>query len=134
MTLVEVVVALALAGLTVGGLVSGYIYSTNATAKDALYMAANVQASQRMEEVRAARWDPGSFPPVNQLTATNFPNEVVNLNTSGSDPTVVPATIVTSISQISTNPPLMLIEVDCVWNYEGTQVITNTIETCRAPD
>ncbi len=43
MTLVEVVVALAITGLTIAGIVTGYIYCSTATIKDALYMAANAR-------------------------------------------------------------------------------------------
>jgi hypothetical protein len=44
------------------------------------------------------------------------------------------ATIQTTISQISVTPPIRRIRVDCIWNFMGSQVITNTIETIRAPD
>jgi hypothetical protein len=134
MTLVEVMMALVITGLTVGGIVEGYIYCMKATTKDALYMAANGQAQQRMEAVRAAVWNTG-YPPVDQLTPTNFPDQVVNLdNKTAADQTPTTATIKTTITQISTNPPLMEIHVDCIWNFQGTEVITNSIETCRAPN
>jgi prepilin-type N-terminal cleavage/methylation domain-containing protein len=134
MTLVEVMMALVITGLTVGGIVDGYIYCMTATTKDALYMAANARALERMEDARAAVWNTQSYPVVDQLNTTNFPDLVVNLNKSGPDPAVITATVKTTITQISTNPPLREIHVDCIWNFQGTEVVTNSIETCRAPN
>jgi len=134
MTLAEVVVALAITVLTIAGTVSGYIYCNTANMKDGLYMAANGRALERMEEVRAARWDISSYPVFDQLVKTNFPDQIVNLNKSGNDSTVVTATLKTDISQVSTNPPLKRIRVDCIWLFKGLEPVTNTIETCRAPD
>ncbi len=95
-------------------------------------MAANTQAMARMEAVRAARWDTSSYPPVDQLMATNFPPIVVDLNPSSSDATNVQATITTQILPIT--PQLRQIRVDCVWLFQGNEIITNTIQSDRAPD
>jgi type II secretory pathway pseudopilin PulG len=141
MTLVEVVIALAIAVLMVTGIVTGYIFCTNSTVKDSLYMAANAKALQRLEETRSAIWAPYRAQPVDQLVPTNFPEEdnvVLDLSASGSQTTT--ATILTDISQILPSPDLPLsapvrrIRVDCIWLYNGVQLITNEIETCRAPD
>ena len=134
MTLVEVVVALAITGLTVAGIVNGYIYCTTASVKDGLYMAANGRAMERMEEVRAARWDTSSYPAVDQLVATNFPDKPVILEKSGVGGSFILGTLRTTISQISDTPPLRRIRVECAWVFRGTEAVTNTIETCRAPD
>lgn len=134
MTLAEVVVALAIASMAVGGIVSGYIFSINSAQKWALSLAANAKAMERIEETRSAKWDTASWPSVDQLVATNFTNELVVLDRSGSGSGIVYATNITQISQISANPPLKRIRVDCIWSFKGTQLITNTIETCRAPD
>jgi len=134
MTLVEVVVALAIAGLMVGGIVAGYFYCSAATAKDALYMAANARVMERMEAVRSAQWDTSSYPPVDQLAATNFPDVVVTLDQPVAGPVTTSATLKTYISQISVAPPLRRIHVDCIWQFNGAGLVTNSIETCRAPD
>jgi hypothetical protein len=134
MTLVEVIVALAITGVTVAGVVSGYIFCTTATIKDSLYLAANSRASERMEEVRAAAWNTSIYPNVDQLTVTNFPDQTVTLNKDGTGSDVVTATIKTDITQISSAPPLRRIRVDCIWLFKGTELVTNSIETCRAPD
>jgi prepilin-type N-terminal cleavage/methylation domain-containing protein len=140
MTLVEVVVALAITGLTVAGIVTGYIFCTTSTVKDSLYMAANARAMERMEDTHSAIWAPYRVPPTNQLVAANFPDKVVILDLSGSGSATNLATLKTYISQISPSPssplssPVMRIRVDCIWQFRGDELITNTIETCRAPD
>lgn len=133
MTLMEVVVALSITGLAVAGIVSGYSYCTTSAEKAALSLAANARAVERIEEVRSAKWDLSSWPTVDQIVATNFASKVVTLDLSGSGVGATTATIQTDIVQISTNPPLKKIRVDCVWTFKGVPV-TNTIETCRAPD
>ena len=140
MTLIEVVVSLAIAGLMVAGIVAGYIFCNTSTVKDSLYMAANAKAMERLEETRGAIWAPYRAQPVDELVATNFPDEPnVALDMSGSSSTVTLATLHTEISQISpspsspSSPPVRRIHVDCIWQFNGV-VITNSIETCRAPD
>ncbi|HTX22785.1 MAG TPA: prepilin-type N-terminal cleavage/methylation domain-containing protein [Candidatus Aquilonibacter sp.] len=139
MTLVEVVVALAITGLMVAGIINGYIFCTRSTAKDSLYMAANARAVERLEETRAAIWAPYRAQPVDELVASNFPdtNVVLDLYESSSTPTL--ATLKTEITQILPSPssplsaPVREIHVDCIWQFQGVE-ITNSIETCRAPD
>ena len=134
MTLVEVVIALAIAGLTLGGVVEGYICSTTAAVKAGLVQAANARAMERLEETRSARWDTASWPVVDQLVATNFPDRIVSLDMPESASAGTTARIKTAIFQISLAPPLRGIRVDCIWQFRGVQMITNTIETIRAPD
>jgi type II secretory pathway pseudopilin PulG len=134
MTLIEVVISLAIAGLAVGGIVSGYTFCAASADKAGLFLSANARAMERLEETRSAKWDTASWPQVDEVVSTNFPSKVVTLDLSGSGVGTRSATVRTTISQISVNPPLKQIRVDCIWSYKGTQMITNTIETCRAPD
>ena len=134
MTLVEVVIALAITGVTLGGIISGYIYCTTSAVKAELVQAASARAMERIEEARSAQWDTSVWPNVDQLVATNFPSEVVSLDMPGSVAGGTTATIMTTISQISATPPLRRIRVDCIWQFRGAEPITNTIETIRAPD
>ena len=122
MTLVEVVVALAITGLTVGGIISGYIYCTTSAVKAELVQAASARALERIEQARSAQWDTAGSTNVDQLVATNFPNEVVSLDTPGTNWGGTSATIVTTISQISVNPPIRGIRVDCIWQFRGRRV------------
>ena len=134
MTLVEVVVALAIAGLIVGGIVSGYVYCTTSAVKAELAQAANARAMQRIEEARSARWDTSSYPVVDELVATNFPDEIVTLDLPGTNTSGTSATIRTTIAQASLAPPLRKIHVDCIWQFRGDESVTNSIETIRSPD
>jgi prepilin-type N-terminal cleavage/methylation domain-containing protein len=134
MTLVEVVIALAITGLTVEGIIAGYVYCTTSAVKAELAQAANARAMERIEEARSARWDTSSWPIVDQLVATNFPDEVVSLDMPGTNSGGTLATIQTEIAQISLSPPIRTIHVDCIWQFRGVELITNSIETIRAPD
>ena len=134
MTLVEVAVALAITGLMVAGIVTGYIFCTTSTVKDSLYMAGNARAMERLEETRSAIWAPYRGDPEDDLVATNFPDKVVTLDLSGSGSDTTSATLKTEITQISLSPPVRRIRVDCIWQFRGVELITNTIETIRAPD
>jgi type II secretory pathway pseudopilin PulG len=134
MTLVEVVIALAITGLVVGGIVTGYLYCATATVKAELVQAANARAMQCIEETRSARWDTSVWPTLDELVATNFPDKAVSLDMPGSGSGGTSATIQTTISQISLTPPIRRIRVDCIWQFGGVELITNTIETIRAPD
>ncbi|MFO1475705.1 MAG: prepilin-type N-terminal cleavage/methylation domain-containing protein [Verrucomicrobiota bacterium] len=127
MTLIEVVLTIAIAVIAVAGIVSGYVCSMIATQKSALSLAANARALARIEEVRSATYKP----PVDELVSTNFPDQVVILEQSASGVSIY-ATNVTQISQISSDPPLKRIRVDCIWNYRNSVLMTNSIETCRA--
>jgi type II secretory pathway pseudopilin PulG len=132
MTLVEVVIALALAGMTVGGIVSGYIYCTTSAVKAELAQEANGKAMERLEQARSAQWNT-SYPAIDYLVATNFPDEVVTLDLPGTNTGGTSATIRTTIAQISVTPPTRTIHVDCIWQFRGIDWVTNSVETIRSP-
>jgi prepilin-type N-terminal cleavage/methylation domain-containing protein len=142
MTLAEVVVALAVASLTVASLVGGYISSTMAAEKSSLTLAANTRAIERLEDTHAATWSLATG--VDQLGTnvanvppTNFPPKVVVLDLSAQSANVTYATNYTTITQVSVTPPLRRIHVDCVWRFRNRQystMITNSVETLRGPD
>lgn len=134
MTLVEVVVALAISGLTVAAIVSGYTMCVVGAEKSALSLSASAMASERLEQTRCAAWNTVSWPPVDQLVGSNFPPTMVVLDRAGSGPGATYATNYTTITQVSTNPPLRLVRVDCVWQFNRAVRCTNTIAMCRAPD
>ena len=134
MTLAEVVVALGISGLAIAGIINGYMFSNTTAQMSALSLEANAKAMERIEETRAAKWDTASSPAVDQLVASNFPQEIVTLDVSCSGSGITYGTNTTQITQISLVPPLRRIRVDCVWSSRGGRLITNTIETCRAPD
>ena len=130
----EVVFALAVSGLAIAGIVSGYVFAVGAAEESALSLAASGRAMERLEQTRGASWQVTSYPQIDQLQQTNFPNEVVTLDLPWAGTNTTTATNITQITQISTTPPLRRIHVDCVWRFNGSQLLTNSIETCRAPD
>jgi prepilin-type N-terminal cleavage/methylation domain-containing protein len=134
MTLVEVIVALAITGLMVAGIIRGYVYCATSAVRAELAQAANAKAMQRIEETRSAQWNTSSSLAVDQLVTTNFPVETVTLDMPGTDTNGTPATLQTTISQISLTPPLRRIRADCIWQFRGADWVTNSIETIRAAD
>jgi len=134
MTLVEVLIAMAISGLAMGAIVGGYYFASVSAEKSSLLLAASAKAMERLEEVRAAKWDTSAYPPIDQLVATNFPDKTVMLDLSGYGTGVTYATNRVQISQISTNPVLKRIHVDCIWAFKSSRLFTNSIETYRAPD
>jgi type II secretory pathway pseudopilin PulG len=134
LTLVEVVVALGISVLAVAGIVAGYLFGIGSAQRSVLSLAASAKALERLEEARSAKWDLSSWPAVDELVASNFPNEVIILSLADAGSTAVYATNFTQIAQISTDPPLKTVHVDCVWTFKGAQLLTNAMETCRAPD
>ena len=137
MTLAEVVVAMAVASLAVLSLVGGYIHSTVGAEKARLSLAANTRALERLEDTHGTIWNVSGWPVVDELVATNFPNEVVILDLAGQGAGITYGTNYTTIAQVSVTPQLRRIRVDCIWQFQSglfSTLFTNTVETLRGPD
>jgi prepilin-type N-terminal cleavage/methylation domain-containing protein len=133
-TLAEVVISMAVLGLGMGGLLAGYIFSANRAEWSSYSLAAQSLAMQRLEQTRAARWDPWDTQGnTDAVVNANFPamREVLDIPQIGTNK--VWATNFTTITLISTSPPCKMIKVDCVWNFMGRRNYTNSVATCRAP-
>ncbi len=133
-TLEELLMALSLSGVTLGSVITGYLMvmqqsecSENSTAGQAL-------AIQRMEQVRAAKWDPMTSPAVDELVSTNFPDIVQSLQIPVMGTNSVNATVKTTFKLLSSDPPLKLVQVDCIWSFLDRKTFTNTIFAYRSPD
>jgi hypothetical protein len=133
-TLPEVVIAGALGALTLGGIIYGYVISAQSAEWSSYYTAAQSLAMQRLEQTRAAKWDLQAEPQIDNLVSSNFPKSIEILDIPITRTNVVYATNLTTITTISTNPPLKMIRVDCSWNYAGHRLFTNTVVTYRSPD
>jgi hypothetical protein len=133
-TLAEVVIATALAALVVGGSIYGYVISAQRAEWSAYSLAAQSLAVQRMEQARAAKWDPLGYPPVDELVSSNFPVQVNVLDIPITKTNVICGTNYTVITTISANPPLKMVKVDCVWPFARRGLFTNTVATYRAAD
>lgn len=137
-TIAEVVVSLAIAAVALGGMIYGYILSGKRSEWSGYSLAAQALAVQRVEQIRAAKWDTQAYPAVDQLNYTNFPTVttgVMDLPVSGTN--LVTVTNYTTIStvQISASPliTVKMIRVDTVWPFNGER-FSNTVVTYRAPD
>lgn len=133
-TLMESVIASAIAAMMFGGIVYGYIQSGRNAEWSAFSFAAQSMAMQRLEQTRASKWDPEATPVVDELVGSNFPALVSILDVPMSGSNYVYATNFTTISTISTAPMLRMIKVDSVWRFINGRLYTNSIATCRAPD
>lgn len=133
-SLTEVVISMAILGMAVAGIVNGYIYATRQAEWSAYNLAAHSLAIQRLEQARAAKWDPQGYPSVDRVIQANFPviNAILDVPISGTN--VVVARIQTLVSIVSVNPPTKMIRVDCVWPFMNRGYFTNTIVSYRAPD
>lgn len=134
LTLTEVVMSVAIGSVVFGGVLLGYVQSARQAEWTAYNLAAQSLAVQRLEAARAAKWDTQSAPPVDRLVATNFPpvTDVLDVPLTGSGS--VQATSTVSITLVSADPPLKMIEVETVWPFRSRGVFTNTTASYRAPD
>ncbi|MBI5385758.1 MAG: prepilin-type N-terminal cleavage/methylation domain-containing protein [Verrucomicrobia bacterium] len=133
-TLVEVVIALALAAIFITATVAGYIQSHRQAEWAAYSLAANSLAMQELERTRAAKWDPQAYPPVDQVVSSNFPDRVEVLDIPLNGTNIVYGTNHTTITTISVTPGLKMIRTDCRWSFPKRGLFTNSVFTYRAPD
>jgi type II secretory pathway pseudopilin PulG len=138
-TLAEVVVAIGITALMVGSLITGYVVAARRAEWTAMSEAAQASVVQRMEQVRMARWDLNLFPQVDELVnanklITNYPSLVVPLFTplGGTNATV--GTNKVTIRNVSTNPPIRLVRVECAWPFGlNRKIYTNALTIYRTP-
>ncbi len=134
-TLAEVLVSASIAVISIGGIMYGYVMSAQRAEWSSYALAAQSLARQGIEQARAAKWDLESTPAVDEVVTANFPEKLEILDIPVSGDNVVYASVSTTITNISSSPPLKRIEVDCVWFWSvGNRWFTNTVVTCRAPD
>lgn len=134
MTLAETAMSLAIAGILMAGIVSGFIQTHQQSEWAAYSLAANSMALQGLEQTRAAKWDRLGYPPVDQLVSSNFPPRVEVLDIPVVKTNIVYATNQWVISTISADPPLRMVRVECVWAFPRRGMFTNSVFTYRAAD
>ncbi len=133
-TLEELVTSIAIASFTIGGIVSGYMGAAQRTEWAAYSQAAQSLAQQRLEQTRAAKWDPFAYPSVDEVVSTNFPDTTLPLDiplTTNAAPT---AFLKISIVTLSSNPPLKSVVVSSIWSTWKRGPFTNTVSSLRSPD
>jgi prepilin-type N-terminal cleavage/methylation domain-containing protein len=131
-TLIETLVAMAVLGIMVVGIVAGFVQSQRAAEWSAYTFAAQSLAMQPIEQGRAARWDPYAGVPIDEVT--NLPAITTNiLDVPISGTNIVYATNRIWVRTISATPPLKEIYVECTWRFLNRGVFTNSVLTYRAP-
>jgi prepilin-type N-terminal cleavage/methylation domain-containing protein len=133
-TLLEVLIALAVLGVSLGGILTLYIRSAQRADWSGYSVSAQMMALSGLEQCRAAKYDPNGSPPTDALVSTNFPSRVDILDPGTVNGTNSYGTNTTTILTIATNPALKLVRVDCTWTYPGRGVFTNSVFTYRAPN
>lgn len=133
-SLVEVIMSVAISAISVGGIMQGYIMSSQRVEWLTCSQAANSQAAQRIEQVRAAKWDSQAYPVVDEVVSTNFPTVVAPFDMPSTGNNQVYGTNVVTITTVSVSPPLKMVSVECTWRAFNRGVVTNTITVYRSPD
>jgi hypothetical protein len=128
----EVVMAMGIAAITIAGAGSAHVSAAKRAEFTACSWAANSAAVQRIEQVRAARWD--TLASVDQVVAANFPTTVQALDIPHIAGAVVYGTNYTTITTVSIDPPVKAVRTDCVWNFLERGLFTNTVVVYRSPD
>src|SRR5205809_7741697 len=112
-TLAEVVIAMAITVMSLAGVIMGYIFAIRQAEWSAYSLAAQSLATQRLEQTRAAKWDPRASPPVDELVATNFPTistNILDMPVSGTN--IAYATNFSTITDVSSGGyPMKMIRV-----------------------
>jgi prepilin-type N-terminal cleavage/methylation domain-containing protein len=131
-TLIEVVIATAIAALVLAGMFQGYNLAGRKAQYSACSLAANSTAMRQLEQCIGASWVPAS----GIMTLLNQNGSYsTNLCLPSAQGNVVNCTVNYSATQISSNPPYAMIQAQCVWTfptYGGTY--TNTVAVLRAPN
>jgi prepilin-type N-terminal cleavage/methylation domain-containing protein len=135
-TLTEVVVSLAIVGISAAGIMSGYVSVADKVLWSNYSLSAQSLALQGTEQVRSAQWDPHAWPPVDELGLTNL-IQAEQLDVPGGQPLL--ATNYITVTSVSTNPPVRQLRTDCVWFMPGRGAkkygpFTNTVITLRTAD
>jgi hypothetical protein len=119
---------------TIAAVIYGYAMTSNRAEWSGYSLAAESLAQQRIEQARACKWDLGAVPAIDELVSANFPAQTNVLDIPISGTNVVWASNFTTITVVRASPPIKCIQVDCVWNYRGRRLFTNTVVTYRCPD
>jgi prepilin-type N-terminal cleavage/methylation domain-containing protein len=139
-TLMEVVVALAVATMVFAGIVLGYVQSTRRAEWSGYSLAAQALALQQLEAARSAKWDPTDTPAVDEIDALpRMTVSTLDLPVSGTNTVLATNYVTVSTITLSTNPmaTIHMVRVSTVWPFRrGAEValFTNTLANYYSPD
>lgn len=131
-TLVEVVFSLVILAVALAAIMSLYVQSGTRAEWSAYSLSAQMMAIGGLERCRAAKYDPRGTPPTDNLVSSNFPPFVDVIDVGTMNGALTYGTNITTITTISTNPPIKMVRVDCSWTFPRRGTFTNTIFTYRA--
>ena len=97
-------------------------------------LAANAMAMQQMESIVAATWVVSGTSVTNIFSPSLTNTQVAALCLPNTATNLVYATNYATVTQVSTNPPYVMVQVSCVWNFMGMGTFTNTVAVLRAPN
>src|SRR5580658_6432742 len=126
-TLIEVVVATGIAVLVMAGMFKGYGIASRQAQFSSFSLAANSMAVGQMESIVAATWVVSGTLVTNLFSQTLTNTQVNALCVPSSGTNLVYGTNYATLTQISTNPPYVMVSVSCVWNFMGMGTFTNTV-------
>ena len=132
-TLAEVIMAGAITAVLCAGMVKTYTLASYKSQYAACSLAANMQAIKKIEQVIFANWIP-SYGTTNIFNPALTNTDTENLEMPVANTNVVTCTNYTTVTQLSTNPPYVMIRVDCVWGFNGLGTYTNTVAVLRGPN
>jgi len=133
-TLIEVVVAIAIAVMVMAGMFQGYGIASRQAQFSSYQLAANAMAMQQMESIVAATWVISGTAVTNIFSPSLTNSQVSALCLPNSGTNLVYATNFVTMQQISVNPPYLMVQVSCIWSFIGMGTFTNTVAVLRAPD
>jgi len=131
LTIVEAVVAMAIAGVAIAAMTGGFYSLFRSTEAASYSLSANALAVQTYEQMKAAKWDALSYPPEDEVVSSNFPPRGYVMDMVRAGNSYVYATNYTTITTVSTNPLIKAIRIDCVYRLDRSGLVTNTLVSYR---
>jgi Tfp pilus assembly major pilin PilA len=132
-TLAEVVLAAAIAALLCTAITKVYLIGSYRSQYAACSLAANMQAIKKIEQVIHAAWVP-SYGTTNIFNPALTNIDTENLEMPVAAVNQITCTNYTTVTLVSTNPPYLMVRVDCVWGFNALGTYTNTVAVLRGPD
>src|SRR5277367_6716920 len=112
----------------------GYTMASRRAQFSSFQLAAQAMAMQQMESIVAATWVISGTSKTNIFSPSLTNTQVNALCLPSSGTNLVYGTNYATIKQLSTYPPYVMVEVNCVWNFMGMGTFTNTVAALRSPD
>jgi len=131
------VICFTIISLVIGGSMTAYNHSALFTERAGYQLAAQCQAVQQFEHVRAAVWDTMATPVVDNTT--NFASfvtvAILELPISGTNVIYATNYLTVSTITVTNNPPtyVKLVQVDTFWPWNGV-TMSNVMVAYRAAD